>query len=224
MDQSIANLIRKALGRNNCSGLQPSWRSTLPKSLLSNTSLSINSNKIYERNKKMSDNKDSGRGGGSLSGQQRVKDTGKETMQTTTKETYLEQQLMLALTLFPLPHQMGAPYFDGTVITDFVVQWEYLTMDWKDGLRIKKIPLYCEKMVARYVKTLETYIKVDNWECFVKELKEKYKEDDMEQKRNTDADLQAMVQKVEIEKEPTILAYRSFIFKYCERSSLLVGN
>jgi len=35
-------------------------------------------------------------------------------------------------------------------------------MDWKDGLRIKKVSLYCEKMVARYVKTLETYIKEDN--------------------------------------------------------------
>jgi len=213
-NRSIANLIRKALRRNNRSGLQPSWRSTLP----------TNSNKIYEKNKKMSDNEDSGRGGGSSSGRQRTKDTGKETAQTTTKESYPEQQLMSALTLFPLPHQMGAPYFDGTDVTDFVIQWEDLTMDWKDGLRIKKVPLYCEKMVGRYVKTLESYIKGDNWERFVKELKEKYKEDDTEQKRNTEAYLQAMVQKMVTEKEPTISAYRSFIFEYCERSSLLVGS
>jgi len=161
-DQSIANLIHKALRRNNRSGLHPSWGSTLPKSILSNTPLSINSNKIYEKNKKMLDNEDSDRGGRSSSGRQHAKDTGKETTQTTTKESYPEQQLISALTLFPLPHQMGAPYFDGTDITDFVIQWEDLTMDWKDGLRIKKVPLYCEKMVGRYVKTLESYIKGDN--------------------------------------------------------------
>jgi len=55
-------------------------------------------------------------------------------------------------------------------------------MDWKDRLRIKKVPLYCEKRLSRYIKTLETYIKEDSWERFVKELKEKYKEDDIEQK------------------------------------------
>jgi len=186
-NQSIVNLIRKALRRNHRSGLQPSWGSTLPKSILSNTPLSINSNKIYENNKKMLDNEDSVRGGSS-SGRQRARDTDKETTQTTTtKESYPEQQLISALTLFPLPHQMRATYFDGTDVMDFVIQWEDLTMDWKDGLRIKKVPLYCEKMVGRYVKTLETYIKRDNWERFVKELKEKYKEDDTEQKRNIES-------------------------------------
>jgi len=82
-------------------GLQPSWGSTLPKSILSNTPLSINSNKIYENNKKISDNEDSSRGGGLLSGRQRAKDTGN---QTTMKESYPERQLMSALTLFPLLH------------------------------------------------------------------------------------------------------------------------
>jgi len=39
-----------------------------------------------------------------------------------------------------------------------------------------------------------------------------------------EAYLQAMVQKMVAETEPSISAYRSFIFKYCERSSLLVGS
>jgi len=108
-NQSLANLIRKAFRRNNCLSLQPSWGST-----------SINSNKIYEKNKKILDNEDSGRSGSS-SGQQHAKNTGKETTQTTRKESYPEQQLILALTLFPLPHQMRAPYFDGTDVTDFVI-------------------------------------------------------------------------------------------------------
>jgi len=215
MNQSIVNLIHKALRWNNRSCLQPSWGSTLPKSILSNTSLSITSNKIYEKNKKMSDNEDSGCGGSS-SGRQRAKYTSKETTQITTKESYPKQDLMSALMLFPLPYQMGALYFDRMDITDFVIQWQDPTMDWKDGLRIKKVPLYCEKMVGRYVKTLEIYVKGDSWKRFMKELKEKYKKDNTGQKRNTEAYLQAMVQKIVTEKEPTISAYRSFIVEYCE--------
>jgi len=115
---------------------------------------------------------------GSSSRKQRAKDTGN---QTTAKQIYPEQ-LISALSLFPLPHQIGAPYFDGTDITDFVIYCEDLTMDWTDGLRIKKIPLCCEKMVGRYVKTLKSYIEGDSLERFINELKTQYKDDDMEQK------------------------------------------
>jgi len=45
-----------------------------------------------------------------------------------------------AISLFPLPHQMGAPYFDGKDVTDFIVHWEDLTIDWTDSQRIKKSP------------------------------------------------------------------------------------
>jgi len=75
MNQSIVNLIRKTLRRNNRVSLQPSLGSTLPKSIESNTSLLINLNKMYEKNKKMTHNKDSGHGESSL-GKQRAKDTG----------------------------------------------------------------------------------------------------------------------------------------------------
>ena len=119
---------------------------------------------------------------------------------------------------------MGAPYFDGTDVTDFVIQWEDLTIDWTDGLKIKKVPLYCEKMVGKYVKTLESYIEGDSWQRFANELKTEYKDNDMEQKGNTEAFLQAMVQKMRGEKELTISAYWSFIFEYSKRSSLLVRN
>jgi len=115
-NRSIMNLIRKALRRNNQSGLQPSWGSTLPKSILSNTPLSINSNKNDKNNKKISDGEGSNHG--RSSGKQYTKDAD---AQTTMKQSYLEQ-LMLALSLFPLPHQMGAPYFDRTDVTDFVIQ------------------------------------------------------------------------------------------------------
>jgi len=75
MNRSMTNLIGKALRRNNRLGLQPSWGSTLLKSILLNTSLLINSNRNYENNKKMLDNKDAGRSRSS-SEKQHVKDTG----------------------------------------------------------------------------------------------------------------------------------------------------
>ena len=60
INQSIVNPIHKPLQWNNRSSLQPSCRSTLPKSVLSNTPLSLNWNKIYKNTKKMSNNKNSG--------------------------------------------------------------------------------------------------------------------------------------------------------------------
>ena len=53
-------------------------------------------------------------------------------------------------------------------------------MDWLDGPRIKKVPLYCEKIIGKYVKTLGTYIHGNNWEGFVMELKSEFKDDDCE--------------------------------------------
>ena len=36
------------------------------------------------------------------------------------------------LCLFPLPHQLVAPYFNGKDVTDFIIKWEDLTLDWSD--------------------------------------------------------------------------------------------
>ena len=57
------------------------------------------------------------------------------------------------LCLFPLPDQVGAPYFDGKDVTDFLIKWEDLTLDWSDDRRIKKIPLYSDQLIGRYLKT-----------------------------------------------------------------------
>jgi len=107
-----------------------------------------------------------------------------------------DRPIISVLTLFPLPHQMGAPFFDGKDIRDFILQWEDLTMDWLDGPRIKKVPLYCQKIIGKYVKTLGTYIHGNNWEGFVAELKSEFKDDNSEQQCNTEAFLQNMVQQM----------------------------
>jgi len=73
------------------------------------------------------------------------------------------------------------------------------------------------------VKTLGTYIRGNNWEGFVAELKSEFKDDDSEQQRNTEAFLQNMVQQIrQQQQDPSVSEYRSFIFEYAERSSLLV--
>jgi len=139
------------------------------------------------------------------------------------EDTTTDRPMTSALTLFPLPHQMGAPFFDRKDVSDFILQWENLTMNWLDGPRIKKVPLYCEKIIGKYVKTLGTYIRGNNWEGFVAELKSEFKDDDSEQQRNTEAFLQNMVQQMrQQQQDPSVSEYRSFIFEYTERSSLLV--
>jgi len=73
------------------------------------------------------------------------------------------------------------------------------------------------------VKTLGTYIRGNNWEGFVAELKSEFKDDDSEQQRNTEAFLQNMVQQMrQQQQDPLVSEYRSFIFEYAERSLLLV--
>jgi len=112
------------------------------------------------------------------------------------EDTMTDRPIISALTLFPLPYQMEVPFFDGKDVSDFILQWEDLTMDWLDRLCIKKIPLYCEKIIGKYVKTLRTYIRSNNWEGFVAELKSEFKDDDSEQQCNTEAFLQNMVQQM----------------------------
>jgi len=139
------------------------------------------------------------------------------------EDTITDRPITSVLTLFPLPHQMGAPFFDEKDISDFILQWEDLTIDWLNGPHIKKVPLYCEKIIGKYVKTLGTYIRGNNWEGFVAELKSEFKDDDSEQQCNTEAFLQNMVQQMrQQQQDPSLSEYRSFIFVYAERSSLLV--
>jgi len=134
-----------------------------------------------------------------------------------------DRPMTSVLTLFPLPHQIGAPFFDGKHVSDFILEWEDLTMDWLYEPCIKKVPLYCEKIIGKYVKTLRTYIRGNNWEGFVAELKSEFKDDDSKQQRNTEAFLQNMVQQMrQQQQDPSVSEYRLFIFEYAERSSLLV--
>jgi len=45
------------------------------------------------------------------------------------EDTMTDRPMISVLTLFPLLHQMGAPFFDGKDVSDFILQWEDLIID-----------------------------------------------------------------------------------------------
>ena len=93
------------------------------------------------------------------------------------KQKANQANISSAISFFPLPHQMGAPYFDGKDVTDFIAHWEDLTIDWTDNQRIKKVPLYCEKLIGKYLKIFETYLTGNSWDDFGTVLVTEFKED-----------------------------------------------
>jgi len=117
--------------------------------------------------------------------------------ETVTKIVPVQAGAMTsALSLFPLPHQLGAPYFDGINVTEFLACWKYLTMDWTDGQCIKKMPLYCKTSLGLYIKELDIYREGESWNDFTIVLKSEFREDDSEQMHNTEIYLQSLVQKI----------------------------
>lgn len=129
-----------------------------------------------------------------------------------------------SVSVFPLPNQVGAPCFDGTDISDFINEWEFMTMDWTESNRIKRLPQYCEKIIGRYLRTLAPFIAGTSWEDFKQALLLEFKEDDSEQTRNTENYLQNMVHNMRNEEDPSPARYRAFIFDFAERSNLLVSK
>ena len=125
------------------------------------------------------------------------------------------------ITLFPLPYQQGAPYFDGKDVTKFLNRWETLTFEWNDEKKIKKMIAYCDEVTGRYIQTLPSYEQND-WAEFRKELLAEYKEEDGEQRRNTETYLQELAQYMRKDPNPSTPKCRTYIFEFTERSNKLL--
>jgi len=97
-------------------------------------------------------------------------------------------------------------------------------MDWTDGQGIKKMPLYCETTLGLYINELDIYREGEGCDDFTIVLKSEFREDDSEQMRNTEIYLQSLVQKMRKENDPSIAAYRTFIFEFACRSNFLVAK
>ena len=109
--------------------------------------------------------------------------------------------------LFLFPGQNGAPFFDGKNITQFLTTWEDLIIDWPEGIRIRKIPLYCKSIIGKYIRTLLLF-KRGNWTSFKVEVLEEFKDDDEEQQKYIVAYLRKYVQQTRKSKDAD---YKAFI-------------
>lgn len=139
---------------------------------------------------------------------------------TPTPATMFSMQYM-----FPFPGQEGAPYFDGKNITQFLNIWEDLTLGWPNETKIRKIPLYCQAWMGKYIKTLHSYkvIEEDGWEKFKKEVLEEFKDEGEEQQKYTEGYLQKTALDIR-NREGGMADYRAFILDFCEKAEVLVGK
>ena len=63
--------------------------------------------------------------------------------------------------IFHFLGQKGAPYFEGRNVTKFLTNWKDLMLGWAPVLRVKNIPLYCDDLVEKYIRTLDSYKEVN---------------------------------------------------------------
>ena len=123
---------------------------------------------------------------------------------------------------FPGPRQTGAPYFDGTNVTKFLITWETWTTDWEEDLKIKKVPLYCEELIGDYVRNLLSY-EGEEWDTFKEELLEHFKDSDEEQRTYTLGYLCDLAEELKNKGDGASPAEkRAFIFEFSKKSDKLM--
>ena len=66
-------------------------------------------------------------------------------------------------------------------------------IDWPEGIRIRKIPLYCKSTIGKYIRTLPSFER-GNWASFKVKVLEEFKDDDKEQQKYIVAYLRKYVQ------------------------------
>ena len=66
-------------------------------------------------------------------------------------------------------------------------------IDWPEGIKIRKIPLYCKSTIEKYIRTLPSFER-GNWVSFKIEVLEEFKDDDENQQKYTVAYLRNYVQ------------------------------
>ena len=127
--------------------------------------------------------------------------------------------------MLPFPGQKGAPSFDGKNISGFLTNWEDLTIGWPENLKVKKVPLYCQTLIGKYVRALEAFKNVDDvmgWETFKVAMLEEFKEDDEEQQKYSEPYLQRAAQDMRGKKDASAADYRAFALDFSEKADGLL--
>lgn len=127
--------------------------------------------------------------------------------------------------MFPGPGQAGAPAFDGTNVSEFLMTWEDLTIDWSDELRIKRVPLYCERSIGKYIRAMDLYrANGTTWEEFRQHLLAEFKDSDEEQQKYTQAYLETLAKKLKQKENSSPGEKRAYIFDFSEKADKLVAD
>ena len=121
------------------------------------------------------------------------------------------------MTNMPGPGTMGAPYFDGQNITDFLNRYEDLCYDFRlsEAEKVRRLPRYCEIIIAQSIEIIEHWIKRD-WTRLRKTLLEEYKQNDIAQEMHSRRFLEAYKNK---HRDPS-----DDIRQYCRRFRAVSDN
>ena len=85
--------------------------------------------------------------------------------------------------------------------------------------------MYCDNLVGKYIRTLDSYQEVDRrtgWRDFKKSLFAEFKEEDQEQLKYTKVYLKKASQDIRSKKNTSAADYRTFALNFSEKSDYLV--
>ena len=133
---------------------------------------------------------------------------------------YLMLQAMQAP--LPPPGQTGAPLFKGSNATEFMEQWETLTIGWLDKPRILRLAGYCERTLGKCVRELPEYKEGKSWDEFKKAFLKEFKDVDVERERYTTAYLKGLATKLQAKKLPSKAEIRGYIYEFSEISAEMI--
>ena len=88
--------------------------------------------------------------------------------------------------IMPYPGSPGAPYFEGSNITDFLDSYSRMCTDHQvdEQEKIKRLSWYCELFTGKYIETLISSSGT-SWAALRKALREEYKDQDLNQQMNS---------------------------------------
>ena len=102
----------------------------------------------------------------------------------------------------PPPGSAGAPFFDGSNITDFIDDYSIMCCDYgvMNSMQLKRMPKYCTAIIAAQVKALPEYTGGD-WDAMARRLSKDYIDQDVNQKIRSRAYLEQYKQSSPDKKE-----------------------
>lgn len=111
-------------------------------------------------------------------------------------EPFTPRQGSTFIVTMPFPGTAGAPYFDGSNVSEFLDVYDDMCTDYKVSSlkKLKQLPQYCESLTGGYIRTLAEYVEKD-YDGLRKVLKVEYKGEDQVQQMHTKAFLETLKDK-----------------------------